>query len=205
MAIEIPIKRLTKEKIGEIADNFLKDYGSGFPVEIELIAEKIGIKIIPIPGLKRDIAGVEGFIKPDLTEIVVDEGVYFNYPSRARFTIAHEVGHFVLHKQVYDKIRAEMNPETFEDYATFLLEQITEEDHGWIEWQSSEFAGRVLVPGRELKIKLEELINSRKTLQDDAMMPVVDELAEYFDVSSYVIGRRIKNEGLIQITQKRMY
>lgn len=204
MEIEIEVERLSRARIGEIADNFLaqENKSQKFPVEIELIAENLGIRVTPIPNLK-DISGIEGFIRSNLTEIVVDEQVYFTYPNRARATIAHEVGHFVLHQKIFEKVRKIMNPKSFEDYADFLVGKISSDDHGWIEWQSYEFAGQVLVPKGELKVRLEDLINTRKKMPDDVALPIIEELAVYFEVSSQVIEKRIRHEKLVEFAVKR--
>ncbi|MFH1259067.1 MAG: ImmA/IrrE family metallo-endopeptidase [Elusimicrobiota bacterium] len=67
------------------------------PVPIEEIAEfDLGIDIIPIPGL-MDVLNIDGFISSNLKELEVDEYIYSNRPTRYRFTLAHEIGHIVMH------------------------------------------------------------------------------------------------------------
>ena len=154
MEIKAPI--LSKIKIKSKAEEFLAKYNPKrtFPLEIELIVEKQGIKIYSIPDLKK-IAGTEGFIKPDLTQIGIDDEIYFNSETRARFTIAHEVGHWFLHKEIYAKIRKEIKLDSFLDYSQFI-EKIPSKEYDWIEWQAYFFAAQILVPSNELKIKTEQ-------------------------------------------------
>jgi Zn-dependent peptidase ImmA (M78 family) len=201
--MEIKAPHLSKENIRTKAEEFLARYNPKrkFPLEIELIAEKQGIKISPLPGLKM-ATGVEGFIKPDLTEIGIDSDIYFSFENRARFTIAHEVGHWFMHKSIYSKISKEIQLKSFFDYAEFI-EEIPAKEYDWIEWQSYFFAGQVLVPGKELKRKLEEVLNSsfiKKVIKDDVVFPVVEELAVVFNVSSQVVRKRIKEDNLIKLT-----
>ena len=61
------------------------------PVKIEEIAKSFGLKVIPYP-FDDDISG---------TLIIEQNVIGFNQTEsrvRRRFTIAHELGHYVLHK-----------------------------------------------------------------------------------------------------------
>jgi len=60
------------------------------------------IDIVPMPGLHALIE-TDGFITSDLREIFVDEFVYQSRLGRYRFTLAHELGHSVLHRDVFRK------------------------------------------------------------------------------------------------------
>ncbi len=77
---------------------------SALPVDVEFMVEELGFDIVPIPNLQRSIE-VEGFCTSDFTRIYVDEGVMINTPVRYRFTLAHELGHFVLYKDIYESIK----------------------------------------------------------------------------------------------------
>ena len=102
--LEVPV--LSYENIRERADAFLHQYhpGRNIPVPIEEIVEfQLGINIVPLPGLHK-VLEVDGFTSSDLKNVFVDEFIYNSRPGRYRFTLAHEVGHVVLHKNVYRKI-----------------------------------------------------------------------------------------------------
>lgn len=97
------IPPLSYEKIREYAKRFLAKYHSSqrIPVPIEKIIEfKLHIDIVPLPGLEGAF-GVVGFTSSDLREISVDQYVYDHQLGRYRFTLAHEVGHFVLHAGLF--------------------------------------------------------------------------------------------------------
>lgn len=90
-------------------------------------------------------------------------------PKRQRFTIAHELGHYFMHK---DK---NLN---FED-ATFFRN----ENNSSIEYAANEFAGRLLMPEERLK---ESISNGIKSLE---------KLANLFDVSTAAIKYRVISLG----------
>lgn len=98
-----PIPYLNYNDLRQKADDFLRQYHPSYdiPVPIEEIVEfDFGIDIIPIPGLHQAFE-IDGFTSSDLTSITVDEYVYLKRPNRYRFTLAHEIGHVVLHKELY--------------------------------------------------------------------------------------------------------
>ncbi len=89
-------------QIEQHAIDFLQahDPDGTLPVPIELIVERMGIDIVPVPGLKRGY-DLEGFTSCDRQAIYVDEQEPFNYETRYRFTLAHEVGHVILHDYLF--------------------------------------------------------------------------------------------------------
>ena len=131
------------------ADDFLLTHNPSaiIPVPIEEIVEfEFNINIVPVLALQREFE-VEGFTSSDLKNVYVDEYVYTNYLNRYRFTLAHEIGHIVLHKNLYRTNRFSSIAEWKE-----FINSMTEEEHGWIEYQGYAFAGLILVP-RENFIK----------------------------------------------------
>ena len=85
--------RLTPDQIAT-----LQSFVSEVPVRVGALAKALGLKVV-VAALPLKISGL---IKPD------DEGGYvikvnrFESKERQRFTIAHEIAHFLLHR---DKIR----------------------------------------------------------------------------------------------------
>jgi hypothetical protein len=99
---DIPV--YSYEDLRKKADNFLREHhpSGNIPVPIEEIVEFVfGMNIVPVLGLQREFE-VEGFTSGDLKNIYVDEYVYTDRPSRYRFTLAHEIGHVVLHRHLYE-------------------------------------------------------------------------------------------------------
>jgi Zn-dependent peptidase ImmA (M78 family) len=199
------VKWLDKSVIEDAAWDFLKENNShrSIPIDVELIAEKNGIDIIEIPNLQRRL-GIDGFITKDFTSICVDQMTSQNVPVRCRFTVAHELGHMVLHSDVYSKIGFS----SVEEWIDFQ-DTINGKVHGYIETQGYIFAGCLLAP----KILLDERFNdvlpnvlpqihdvksrgiTRDAYLDYAVSMLSAQIAPMFDVSQEVINKRIKDRS----------
>lgn len=183
--------------IQKSADEFRSEnWGNSIPVDIELIAERnMNLLVIPIDGL-MPTCGTDAMLLGNLEEINYDPQ---SPPNRVRYTIAHEIGHLVLHKAAISKLR----PESYEDWVK-IIESVPKTICGRAEYQAYEFAGRLLVPPDKLK----EAINKLKPLIEVAKkeLPYIEpevlidfltpSLARIFDVSADVIKRRIKIEKI---------
>jgi len=182
--------------IAKAADRFLDKYHpkKSYPIPIEEIAEfKLRLDIIPIPGLHKAF-DVDGFLSSDCKSISVDEGVYQSRPGRYRFTLAHEIGHLILHKDVYEEYKFKNVTEWKE-----FIEEFPEKEYSWFEWQAYEFAGLVLVPPVHLIKRvhyhtkvIESLGIKDKDVTNDR---VIELLSEDFVVSREVIQRRLVREA----------
>lgn len=170
---DLTIPYLSDEVIHQKADNFLiKNWGDKIPVDIELIVEReLKLDLIPLPGLKR-IAGTEAFLSGDLSEIIFDN----ERPEvRIRFSIAHEVGHFVLHKEQINILRAK----SYENWKE-IIKNIPGPIWGRAEYQASEFAGRLLVPKQALIKSIKKrksLIKQAKAILNDDSDSLIEYLA----------------------------
>jgi hypothetical protein len=115
------------------------------PIPIEAIVEfSMGLEIRPIREL-RNRFGFEGSISSDLETILVDEDLLNRYVNHYRFTLAHEVGHLLLHSE---QVRA-IASETTADWKT-AVQSIPPTDYSRMEFQAYEFAGCLLVPREPL-------------------------------------------------------
>lgn len=194
---------LPYNKIRLIAENFLKKFHpkGTIPVSIENIIEfKLNIDIVPLPGL-QDRIDVEGFISSDLKRIYVDQQVMEQYPPRYRFTLAHEIGHSILHKKLYQKAKFD----NVSDWKHFIS-CIDPREYSFFELHAYNFAGLILVPTAELKKGFEDAIDLYQSEGYDPRELIESEIAVYyvstwlakkFDISSHVIKKRLKREGLI--------
>ncbi len=73
---------------------------------------------------------------------------------RVRFTLAHELGHFVLHR--HRKIKnTEVLIDTEEELPRYFI--TPKNNRNWVEWQANYFAGALLIPPIPLKKKLKEI------------------------------------------------
>jgi len=124
-----------------------------FPVE-EIIEFDLGIDIIPIPNLQKDL-DIEGFTSSDLKSIYVDQSVFERRLYRYRFTLAHELGHIELHADILKKLPCDSVAEWKERYRV-----IGRRNYGWLEWQANCFGGLLLVPTELLMVHFENALQT---------------------------------------------
>jgi len=196
---------LSYEEISERVEEFLEDqHPKGtLPVPIEDIADlSLRLNIFPFPGLQRDF-DIDGFTSNDLTTIYVDEFIYSKRPTRYHFTLAHEVGHLILHR---DLIKS-FHPKSVTEWQNFIL-NVDEEAYDWLEWQAYSFAGLLLVPRSSIKkhfqrqlLNLQDkisVIKSKGLPSDSYREYLVDVIAhgliKTYDVSIEVLTKRITKE-----------
>lgn len=178
------------------ADKFLKVYHSSLSLPIpieEIVEQKMDITLFAVPGIKS-LIGIDAFISSDFTQITIDEDCFVKYPERTRFSIAHEVGHLILHKDWYEKY----GPKNLEDYLS-SHDRMDGGIYKYIEIQAQTFAGLVLVPKDLL---LEELIKRLSRVPSmeppEVLAPFIQDLPEIFKVSDAVILRRLQKEKIIK-------
>jgi hypothetical protein len=155
MPPEIRIPDLTWSDLRVAADGFLQKMSpeNRIPVPIEEIAElRLGMDIIPIPGLMRHFE-IDGFISSDFLSVTVDDDIYRNHQARYRFTLAHELAHSVLHRELYQAF-AITSLEDFEAYQ----DVIGDRDYGIVEGQANRFAGLLLAPLNHLRPLFERAV-----------------------------------------------
>ena len=202
--LDFRCKWIHKTEIWKYADDFFAKYWpeGTLPVDIEkLIEDRLGLNIEPEHSLLSQI-DMDAFLKSDLTGIVVDYDCYMEdrFQNRTRFSFAHEVGHFVLHRAIYSKLRIS-SPEDWKDFVLNMPER----EYNSFEWQANEFAGRLLVPRQTLISELEKTCDVIRDwglhdyLEEDnkaVLSRVSPSLCKPFGVSAEVIEKRVEREGL---------
>lgn len=191
------------EDIIRAADGFRKRYWpqETIPVGIfEIVEFELGIEIQPIYNL-REAGDVDALLLGDLKTIAVDQNDFLNEraQNRLRFSIAHELGHLELHRDIFSKIIYS----SIEEWIAFF-QQIPEDQYYWIEQHAYEFAGRLLVPREKLIEKLDDAValarssgfDSWDTSGDSTRQYVAHGIARHFEVSDQVIERRLIRENL---------
>jgi Zn-dependent peptidase ImmA (M78 family) len=202
--MSLDIKRLSYNKIGEVANSFL-DAHQAFrilPIPIEEIAERgLNLTIAPISGMKSDY-DVEGCLDSNLTTIFIDTNIYMKNEHRARFTIAHEIGHLILHNKIFRDLRISRPEDIYK-----LTNTITEDEYGWLEYQAYTFAGHVLVPKIELikELNLRLPVSKDRSVRFEELIPVAPEIYDRFCVSGEVLYRRLEKEKLVDVAEHKIY
>lgn len=150
---------LSNISIDEKVETFREYYcGDSIPIEIEDIIElKLKIGITPIPGFLK-MTNMDALITSDWEEIYVDKNEYLDDRryNRLRFSLAHEVGHLIMHKQVYNNFEIK----TLEDYYK-LYKNIPERQYGYLECQANKFASYLLIPRKILAIEAEKELKNK--------------------------------------------
>ncbi len=150
----------TKNKANWFRQKF---WDNSIPVDIEHIVEiKMKMDIIPVSELKRD-CDADALIASDWKSVYVDKNGYLDerYQNRLRFSLAHEIGHFVLHKNLYNSFKID-TPENF--YR--LIDKIPSQQYGYLEMQSNYFANFLLVPRDRLAVEKEKALSNLKKTGD---------------------------------------
>lgn len=161
---------------------------------------RVGLRLEPVPSL-RAAGDVIAMLRGDLTTIVVDNADYMDdrMLCRVRFSIAHELGHFILHRDLYRGI----SHASVEEWVDFV-QRVPEDQWGYVEQHAYEFAGRLLVPSDFLQQELEGAARRADLSGFDAWDSSGDAAREYiaarlsrtFGVSGQVIEKRIVREEL---------
>jgi len=201
---EFRCKWLRLEDIWDCAEDVRNRYWSAekLPVDVEAIVElKLKLDIDPENNLMQK-TDMEAYLRSDLRGIVVDHDHYMNekFANRMRFSFAHELGHFFLHKDFYAMIVFE----SAEEWKEILL-SLPDTEYRYFEYQANEFAGRLLVPREDLVHEIEnalellELNNMLEYLKADpnaVLSRISTQLSRPFGVSTEVIERRVDREKL---------
>lgn len=189
--------RKSDATIEQHAIDFSQKYNPNekIPVPIEEIIElQLKISIIPIKGLLR-LHQIDAFLSHDCQKIYIDQDNYISQTTRARFTLAHEVGHAVMHQHIIKKIK------NIEDWKTHILGAGT--GRAIYETEANIFAGCLLFPSNKLleachdaKKKVAEAFKTIKASipQSHTIIPyLAPHIAKRFEVSVQPAEIRLEN------------
>lgn len=188
---------LSPETIEAYATQFLQEHhpDGSCPVPIEDIVElRLKLEIVTVKGLVQQLE-IDGFLSRDFKQITIDEDQYMQRPTRARFTLAHECGHLVMHKEFLAKHAITST----EHWKQFVLGDSS--GRAPLETHANMFAGFVLMPTNALKNAIndakEELgqnpvFKGKSLPPDKTLYPYLAKpLAKRFNVSEQAAGMRL--------------
>lgn len=139
------------------------------------------------------------------------------WSPRYRFTLAHEIGHFVLHRKLIGKGKFISREQIPRDSAHQLKyrEMETLSDLGWVEWQANEFALALTLPimalSKKIRQQQENLGISRNKgviyLDDQPKNSInarriVSSLARDFQIPRVFCWKRLRHLDLLQDKRK---
>ena len=180
---------LNNREIEAEVEKFRKIFwGEYVPVDVERIIDlKLEMDIVPVPHF-RNLCDTDALITSGWVMIYIDKNVYLDdrYRNRLRFSLAHELGHFVLHKGIYNNFKIK----EITDFYIFF-KQLSPKQYGYFETQANKFANYLLVPREILAVKKKKELRKvselervdRNTLNSYLSIP----LSKIFGVSEKVI------------------
>jgi predicted transcriptional regulator len=148
------------------------------PVDVGGLARKLRVRIEQAD-LGDECSGV--LVRRGSAAVI---GVHFaHHPNRQRFTVAHELGHFLLHKGG-----------TYVDKGTSLRFRNSESGSGTQkeEREANQFAAALLMPSEWVRAEFER---NPFDLADDSQL---QQLCQTFGVSAQAMSYRLTNLGLLQ-------
>lgn len=166
----------------QAAETLLRELGiDELPIDVEHVARQCGA-IVTRERFRRDLSGllVRGdTATPGSTVIGVNST---HHPRRQRFTIAHEIGHYRLHRgkvTVDSGLRVDYRDEA----ATARVQD---------ERDANAFAASLLMPTAMVAREADPLVRAGATRS-----VLISDLAKIFDVSEEAMGYRLLNLGFL--------
>ena len=142
-------------------------------------------------------------------QILIDRVLPHDSP-RFRWTVSHEIGHLVLHRNLDPRLISRTKPEFIDTRAELrFLRTAMKSELAWIEWQANQFAASMLLPRPILYSALSDV---QKQLEiprpgwiylDDtrhnliAYVSTLRLLAERLNVSKTMLRIRLLNLGIL--------
>ena len=156
---------------------------------------KMGIGLSVVSGIK-ELLDIDAFINRGFSEITIDSFSFEKYVPRTRFSIAHEIGHLILHREWYEK----NGPKNADEYYEFT-DHFNEDIYKKIEIQASTFAGLVLIPTKQLEELLVERLGKLPREEEPELLGgILHDLPTIFNVSDRPILWRLTDEKIIKRT-----
>ena len=162
--------RISKEASALIAQHHLSDA----PVPIELLAESVGATVVK-HNFNKEISGL---LLREKGKLII--GVDAEQPiQRQRFTIAHEIGHIVLHD--FSDVHVDRN------FSVMFRSTMPSTAHDIFEVEANVFAAELLMPEAFLEA---DTASMELDIEDGRQL---SELAGKYQVSVQAITYRLMN------------
>jgi Zn-dependent peptidase ImmA (M78 family) len=149
------------------------------PVNLEVIADSLNIKVVH-DKLEDDISGFIKIVKNTAVCVINSS----QHKHRQRFTLGHEIGHFVLHR--YDK-----SP-MFVDKGYHYRNADSSRGEIRKEIEANQFAAELLMPRKLIKMEFDRI---GENFDSDIH---IYELSKAFQVSEQALSFRLQNIGLME-------
>lgn len=173
-------------KVEHKIEAFVKDILSNslfkvLPIRVEDIAKSLGIKVVAY-GFEGDISGV--LVIDDAKDTVTIGYNQTESRVRRRFTVAHELGHYVLHRNDSHMFMDKNYTALFRAPNFSYTEKKQKQEQ-----EANRFAACLLMPESLLRAEIEKMHFDLHS-EDE-----IKHLAKIFDVSSTSMSFRLINLG----------
>lgn len=145
-------------------------------VEVEKIAEQLGIAVRRMP-LQKDVSGIIKINSNLGTPVIVVNQEH--HEKRQRFTIAHEIGHFLMHSEENVHV----------DGVIFFRGPESTTGSNTKEIQANQFAAELLMPSIDLVRRYNGLIQELN--DDENFSLLINKLATFYDVSEQALSIKL--------------
>lgn len=160
----------------DLAINLLKSHNiKSSPVPVDKIAKAMGVQLKFSP-LDDELSGMI-FIKNGVPIIGVNSS---HHPNRQRFTIAHELGHLVMHRSILEN---EVHVD--KQFKILMRDGLASTGTDTIEIEANKFAAELLLPS----FLLDAFLTKEFDIDDEAPL---EALAKKFRVSKQMLEYRIR-------------
>lgn len=150
---------------------FARDNGVRLhPIDVRALVKLFNVKLI-----EEDMDDVSGYIERRAGSWVIGVNQY-DHPRRQRFTIAHELAHFLLHRQIIEDEGGRHND----------VIMMRDGSINPIEQEANSFAAELLMPQPEIKNMVQQGISTIK------------DLAMNFGVSTAAMHYRLSKLGYLR-------
>jgi hypothetical protein len=152
--------------------------------------------------LGLDVDAVTIFSSGGTPEIVVSQELRPpNFRLRRRMTIAHELGHVVLHQPLYrgNLLQLSLLGDS-QKVPAYCIKAMAIAAVDWVEWQANFFAGALLAPKRLILGVVRDLFGDERCPIDgtsDASRAIVA-VADRFDISRDAARVRLAQVGVVR-------
>jgi len=182
---------------------YLGPRGNELPVDVFTLVElDLKLDVIPFDDLAAKYR-VEAALTQDFSGIYVDAESYVFWEkgpvwkqNRLRFTVAHELGHYVLHREQVSAIQFT----SFEQFAAYFK---TDDGPRYVlEQEANEFAGRLLVPIDRLREHFDRFAQPIAGIMpnwlesEDLRTKFAEAVGPRFGVHAQAIMTRLNRESL---------
>lgn len=193
MMIDRPRQHVRKKQIRQLVDGLhdrLKDAGEfQAPIPVEKLAKTLNVQVIYVDTEDDDLSGF--FYRDPLSGKSVIGVNNDHYKTRQRFTIAHEIGHLMLHSFEDLHYDRKGSGGIFRRSA----ESATGENRDEIE--ANYFAAELLMPEELIHDKLED--SEISDIFERNVDAAIKAMAKEFNVSPHALTIRMAQLGIVSI------